>query len=164
MTYMATPQPFGHIIYSFGRPFLDHRYYTLSLTELCPGEEKIFKEILQFYTFYPQNTPPPQSLGCGRGSWNLQFLVFLPYRCYIPFRKDRPCSSWEEDVNARRSHHDERRRTPTHSNRSTDHSDSGDLKCTMFECTIHLFGSLEISPGNLGSVQCVDCIWYIVSG
>ena len=128
MTYMATPQPWGHIIYSFGRPFLDHRYYTLSLTELCPGEEKIFKEILQFYTSYSQNTPPPPLVGVGRGSWNLQFLVFLPYRCYIPFGKDWPSSSWEEDVNARRPPHDEQRRTPTHSNRSTDRSDSGDVK------------------------------------
>ena len=72
MTYMATPQPWGHIIYSFGRPFLDHRYYTLSLTELCPGEEKIFKEILQFYTSYSQNTPPPTRWG---GAGVMKFTI-----------------------------------------------------------------------------------------
>ena len=75
---MATPQPWGHIIYSFGRPFLDHRYYTLSLAELCPGEEKIFKEILQFYTSYSQNTPPPHSLGWGGGHEIYNFLSSYP--------------------------------------------------------------------------------------
>ena len=46
-----------------------------------PGsrEEDFFLEVHQFYTFYPKITSP-----WGRGSWNLQFLVSLPYRCYIP--------------------------------------------------------------------------------
>ena len=42
-------------------------------------EEDFLKEILQFYTFYPNITSP-----LGGGSWNLQFLVSLPYRCHIP--------------------------------------------------------------------------------
>ena len=42
---LATPQhnnpcPGGHIIYNFGKPILGHHYYTLSLTEPCPGVEK----------------------------------------------------------------------------------------------------------------------------
>ena len=51
----------GHIIYNFGRPFLGHHFYTgtFKLTEPCPRvEEKIFKEVHQLYTFYPQITSP----------------------------------------------------------------------------------------------------------
>ena len=42
--------------------------------------KKIFKEIHKFYIFYQKITPP---LGERGVSWNLQFLVYLPYRCYI---------------------------------------------------------------------------------
>ena len=37
------------------------------------------KEIHQFYIFLPQHYLP-----FGWRSWNLQFLVSLPYRCYTP--------------------------------------------------------------------------------
>ena len=62
---MATPLhknpcPGGHEIYNFGRPFLGHYYYTLSLYGLCPRVEKkiFFSEIHQFYTLLPQNYFP----------------------------------------------------------------------------------------------------------
>ena len=42
----------GSFNYSFGRPFLDLHYYTLSLSEQCPRVKKIFLQIHQFYTFY----------------------------------------------------------------------------------------------------------------
>ena len=51
---MATPEhknlcPWGHEIKNFGRPFLGHHYYILSLYDLCLVEEKkIFKEIMHF--------------------------------------------------------------------------------------------------------------------
>ena len=51
---MDTPQhnntcPGGHEIYNFGRPFLGHQTYILSLSVRCLGlEKKIFKEILHF--------------------------------------------------------------------------------------------------------------------
>ena len=54
MTYMATPQhknpcTRGHESYSFGRPFLGHDYYILSLSDLCLGvEKKIFKKNYAF--------------------------------------------------------------------------------------------------------------------
>ena len=60
MSYGATPQHKNlclgyHIIYNFCRLLLGHHYYTFSLTEPCPKVEKmIFKEINQFYTFYPK--------------------------------------------------------------------------------------------------------------
>ena len=50
MTYMAAPQhknpcPGIHEIYNFGRPFLGHHYYILSLSDLyLEVEKKIFKE------------------------------------------------------------------------------------------------------------------------
>ena len=62
-TYMATPQrknpcPWGHEINNFGRPFLGHHYYILSMSDLCLGvEKKIFQEIHQFLNFYPKITP-----------------------------------------------------------------------------------------------------------
>ena len=57
-----------------------HQYYTLNLSEPCPWvKKKVFQEMLQFYTFPPKITSP-----WGRGSWNLQFLVSLPYGCYMP--------------------------------------------------------------------------------
>ena len=39
----------GHKIYNFCRPFLDHHYSTLILSDLCLGVEKIFKEMMHFY-------------------------------------------------------------------------------------------------------------------
>ena len=37
-------------IYNFGRPFLGHHYYTLSLFDLCLRvEKKIVKELMLFY-------------------------------------------------------------------------------------------------------------------
>ena len=74
MTYKATlqhknPCPGGLEIYNFVRHchFLGHYYYTLSSYEPSPGEEKIFKEIHQFYTFYPKITSP---LGGGHEIYN----------------------------------------------------------------------------------------------
>ena len=68
MTNMATPQhknpcPRGQEIYNFGRHFLGHHYYILSLSDVCLGDErKIFKEIMHFYymTYMvtPQNLTP----------------------------------------------------------------------------------------------------------
>ena len=83
----------GHEIYNhnFGRPFLGHHYYTLSLSEPCPWvEKKIFKINRSILHCLPPNYHP-----LGWGSWNLHW----------------PSSFWEEDVNGRRP-------TPTHSNRS----------------------------------------------
>ena len=34
-TLLQKPLNQGHEIYNFGRPFLDHHYYTLSLSEPC---------------------------------------------------------------------------------------------------------------------------------
>ena len=52
------PCPGGHEIYNFGRPFLGHYYFTLSLYEPCPGlENKIFNEIHQFTLFTPKIPP-----------------------------------------------------------------------------------------------------------
>ena len=44
--------------YNFGTSFLSHHYYTLSLFDLCLGEEKeIFKEIMQFHYMTYISTP-----------------------------------------------------------------------------------------------------------
>ena len=77
MTDMATPQhknpcPEGHEMYNFG-----HHYYTLRLSEPCPLVEK--KKYICF-TRFTQNYLP-----FGWGSWNLQVLVSLPYKCCIPY-------------------------------------------------------------------------------
>ena len=53
------PFPGGHEIKKFDRPFFGHHYYKLILYEPCKeGMKKIFKEIHQFYTFYPPNYLP----------------------------------------------------------------------------------------------------------
>ena len=39
----------GHEIYKFGRPFLGHHYYILSLSDQCLGEKKISKEIMHLH-------------------------------------------------------------------------------------------------------------------
>ena len=67
----------SHEIYNFGRPFLGHHYYTLRLSEPCPWVEK--KKYISF-TRFTQNYLP-----FGWGSWNLQVLVSLPYKCCIPY-------------------------------------------------------------------------------
>ena len=57
-----------------------HPCYTLSLSEPCPRVEKnYFKEIYQFHTFYPKITSH-----CRGGGMDLQSLVPLSYRRYIP--------------------------------------------------------------------------------
>ena len=38
--------PGGHDIYNFGRPFLGHYHFTLSLSDLCLGAEIFFLEIM----------------------------------------------------------------------------------------------------------------------
>ena len=51
-SYCKNPCPWGHESYNFGRPFPDHNYYILSLSDLhvCLGvEKKIFKEIMLFH-------------------------------------------------------------------------------------------------------------------
>ena len=121
MTYMARPQhknpcPGVQEFYNFGRAFFGHYYCLLSFSDLSLGiEKKILQEIHQFYTFYPQTTSP-----WGEGSWNLQFLVFLPYRCYIPILvKIGPVVLVKKILtdDERRTPQDTRRQTPTHSNR-----------------------------------------------
>ena len=48
---MTTPWTTSHQIKNFGKSFLDHPYYILSVSDICPRAEKIFfKEIHQFYT------------------------------------------------------------------------------------------------------------------
>ena len=50
--------PGGHEIYNFGRPFLCHHNYILSLSDLCLGvEKKIFKEIMHFHNMTYMATP-----------------------------------------------------------------------------------------------------------
>ena len=63
ITYIATPErknpcPGGHESYNFGRPFLGHHYYILSLSDLYLGVEKKFlKEIMHFH--YMTNMAKP---------------------------------------------------------------------------------------------------------
>ena len=60
--------PRGDEFHNFCKPFLNYHYYTLSLTEACPRVDKtIFKEIQQFYTFYPRITFP---WGWGHETYN----------------------------------------------------------------------------------------------
>ena len=50
MPERKNPCPGGHESYNFGRLFLGHHYFILSVSDLCLGvEKKIFKEIMHFY-------------------------------------------------------------------------------------------------------------------
>ena len=50
MPWHKNPCPGGYDIYSFGKPFLGHEYYALSLSKSCPRvEEGNFKEIMHFH-------------------------------------------------------------------------------------------------------------------
>ena len=64
MTYMATPLhknpcPGGHEIYNFGRPFLDHHYYILGLSDQCLGvkRRRFLKKYINFTLFTPKLPP-----------------------------------------------------------------------------------------------------------
>ena len=67
LTDMATPSkeplPRGLDIYKFGRPFLGHQSCIPTLSILCLGEEKIFKEIecslYKLYGHAPAQEPLP---------------------------------------------------------------------------------------------------------
>ena len=84
------------------------------LSDPCQGltvDKKIFLFIHKFYTLYPKVFSP-----WGWGSWNLKFLVSLPYICYIP----NLVKIGQVDVNGRRT---------ANANSSIYHrSNSGDLK------------------------------------
>ena len=69
MTYIQHNNPClgGHEIYNFGRLFLGHYYFTLSLYEPYPGVEK---KHINFTIFTPKL--PPSPLG-----WELRNLKFL---------------------------------------------------------------------------------------
>ena len=57
-TLANNPCPRGHEIDNFGRPFLGHHNYILTLSILCLGEEKkIFKEIMHFHNMTYNATP-----------------------------------------------------------------------------------------------------------
>ena len=74
---MATPQhkkpcPIGHEIYNFGRPFLGHDYYIISLSDLCLGIK--FKKYINLH-FLPSNYLP---LEWGGGHEIYNFLSPYP--------------------------------------------------------------------------------------
>ena len=57
-TLAQEPKPRGHGIYNFGRPFVRHYYYILSLSNLCmAAEKKILKEIMHFHYLTYMATP-----------------------------------------------------------------------------------------------------------
>ena len=112
MPERRNPCPRSHEIYKFCRPFFDHHYYIFSLSDLCLGvEKKIFLRNTSILHFLPQNYLP---LWMGVMKWNLQFLVSLPYRCYIQNLFKIGPVVLEEKVLT----HDGWGLTPIHSNRS----------------------------------------------
>ena len=64
MTNMTMPQhrnpcPWSHEINKFGRGFHSHHIFTFNLSETyIEVEKKIFKDLHQFYSFYPQIKAP----------------------------------------------------------------------------------------------------------
>ena len=81
---------------------------------------------------------PGNYLPLGWGSWNLQFLVSLRYRCYKP-NKIKIRSSWE-DVNARRMTDDDVRQPIAIGHQSY----SSDLKIECLLCSMFLSCCLSI--------------------
>ena len=71
------PYPWGYEIYNFGRQFLSHLIYILSLSDAC---QKFLKKYINvtLFTLYPKLIST-----WGWRSWNLQFFVSFPSRCYI---------------------------------------------------------------------------------
>ena len=63
MCHIATPSikkhyPRGHEIYKFGKPFLGHHTYTLSLFDLCLKVEKTIVKELMHYNYMSFMTEP----------------------------------------------------------------------------------------------------------
>ena len=83
MPQHKNPCPVGHEIKNFGRPFLDHHYYLLTLSDLCLGVEKKFfkKKYINFTLFCPKLPP----LGMG-GHEICNFLS--------PYPTDASCQIW----------------------------------------------------------------------
>ena len=54
---LTPPPPWDHEIYNFGIHFLGHPYHIISLSDLCPGVEKILKEIIHFHYMAYMATP-----------------------------------------------------------------------------------------------------------
>ena len=84
--------------------------HLICLNHASEKRRSFFKKYINFTLF----TPKLRYLPLGGGSWNLQFLVSLPYRCYIPNLVKIGPGVLEKKMLT----HDPQRRTPTHSNRS----------------------------------------------
>ena len=112
MTYMATPYIRITALESLNLQFWQTLIWSsliyilsASLSDSMPGSREDFlKKCINFKLFTPKLSPLMD------GSGNLQFLVSLPYRCYIPnLVKFGPVVSEEEMLmhDARRTtHHD----------------------------------------------------------
>ena len=81
------PNPTGHEIYNFGRPFLGHLYYILSLSDLCLGVE--FKKYIILHFLPPNNLPLKWE---GVMNFTISCLLTLQM-LHTKFGKDCPSSS-----------------------------------------------------------------------
>ena len=93
ITYMATPQhknpcPGRYEIYNFGRPFLGHHYFILTLSDICLGvEKKIFRELMYFHYITYMVTPQSKNpCPWGHEMYNIgrPFLVHHNYILSLP--------------------------------------------------------------------------------
>ena len=79
----SEPLPRGHEIYNFGRPFLGHHYYIISLSDLCLGaEKKIFKEIMHFHYMTYKATPSIRTPAPGVMKFTIFGRPFLGHHYY----------------------------------------------------------------------------------
>ena len=78
--YMTMPQHKnpclgGHEIYNIGGPILGHHFFTLTLSDLNLGIEKIFKEIMYFHYMRPHlNIRTPTQWGNEIYNFSRPFL------------------------------------------------------------------------------------------
>ena len=76
------PLPLGLWNLQFGRPFLDHHYYILSLSDLCLHGSR--EEDFQRYNAFPQCDIP--GLGLFQNKLNVNYIPFFKWVCLHKFK------------------------------------------------------------------------------
>ena len=110
-------------------------------------EKKFYKKYINFTLFIPELS------ALGVRSWNLQFLVSLPYKCFIPNCVTMGHVGLEEKMLA---HHGwETTTTPIHCNRNMGKRHGvGNIRHNYYRVTLQ---TVYVLP-SIGTIACVGSI------
>ena len=87
-------------MYNFGRPFLGHYYFILSLSDPCPGvKKKILKGIMHFHYMHTNTVILVQCMGVNKKIF--KEIMYFHYMTYMakPILRKKTCPGGHEIYN-----------------------------------------------------------------